>query len=110
MARRAHRLDLWMNGAPVGLDLIRRGWLNVEVEQPLYAQAAAVAALMDKIVNKQPIEPGEYDIIGLTGTVTEEAWGPNIKLPGAAIDASNVDDAKFWGNLQPPTDEVTSIE
>ena len=31
------------NGAPVGLDLIRKGWLNVEVEQPLYAQAAAVA-------------------------------------------------------------------
>ncbi len=31
------------NGAPVGLDLIRKGWLNVEVEQPLYAQSAAVA-------------------------------------------------------------------
>ena len=28
------------NGAPVGLDLIRKGWLNVEVEQPMYAQAA----------------------------------------------------------------------
>ncbi len=98
------------NGAPVGLDLIRKGWLNVEVEQPLYAQAAAVAAFMDKIVNKQPIEPGTYDIIGLTGTVTEEAWGPNIKLPGAAIDKSNVDDPKFWGNLKPPTDTVKSIE
>ena len=41
------------NGAPVGLDLIRKGWLNVEVEQPLYAQAAAVAMFMDKIANKQ---------------------------------------------------------
>lgn len=98
------------NGAPVGLDLIRKGWLNVEVEQPLYAQAAAVAAFMDKIVNKAEIKPGEYDIIGLKGTVTNEAWGPNIKLPGAAIDKSNVDDAKFWGNLKPPTDEVKSIE
>lgn len=98
------------NGAPVGLDLIRKGWLNVEVEQPLYAQAAAVAAFMDKIVAKAPIEPGEYDIIGLTGTVTDEAWGPNIKLPGAAIDKSNVDDPKFWGNLQPPTSTVTSIQ
>jgi ribose transport system substrate-binding protein len=98
------------NGAPVGLDLIRKGWLNVEVEQPLYAQAAAVAAFMDKIVNKAEIKPGEYDIIGLTGTVTNEAWGPNIKLPGAAIDKSNVDDAKFWGNLKPPTDTVKSIE
>lgn len=31
------------NGAPVGLDLIRKGWEQVEVEQPLYAQAAAIA-------------------------------------------------------------------
>jgi len=98
------------NGAPVGLDLIRKGWLNVEVEQPLYAQAAAVAAFMDKIVNKQEIKPGEYDIIGLKGVVTNEAWGPNIKLPGAAIDKSNVDDPKFWGNLKPPTDSVKSVE
>jgi ribose transport system substrate-binding protein len=98
------------NGAPVGLDLIRKDWLNVEVEQPLYAQAAAVAAFMDKIVNKQEIKPGEYDIIGLKGVVTEEAWGPNIKLPGAAIDKSNVDDPKFWGNLKPPTDQVKVIE
>lgn len=98
------------NGAPVGLDLIRKGWLNVEVEQPLYAQAAAVAAFMDKIVAKSEIAPGEYDIIGLKGTVTNEAWGPNIKLPGAAIDSSNVDDPKFWGNLKPPTDTVTAIQ
>ena len=53
------------NGAPVGLDLIRKGWLNVEVEQPLYAQAAAVAMFMDKVVNKQEIKPGEYDVLGL---------------------------------------------
>lgn len=97
------------NGAPVGLDLIRKGWLNVEVEQPLYAQAAAVAMFMDKIVAKAEIKPGEYDVIGLKGTVTNEAWGPNIKLPGAAIDKSNVDDSKFWGNLKPPTSTVTSV-
>ncbi len=98
------------NGAPVGLDLIRKGWLNVEVEQPLYAQAAAVAAFMDKIVAKAEIKPGEYDIIGLKGVVTTEAWGPNIKLPGSAIDKSNVDDPKFWGNLKPPTDQVKAVE
>ncbi|QPC87789.1 substrate-binding domain-containing protein [Mesorhizobium sp. NBSH29] len=98
------------NGAPVGLDLIRKGWLNVEVEQPLYAQAAAVAMFMDKIVNKQEIKPGEYDVIGLKGVVTNEEWGPNIKVPGAAIDKSNVDDPKFWGNLKPPTDTVKSAE
>jgi ribose transport system substrate-binding protein len=98
------------NGAPVGLDLIRKGWLNVEVEQPLYAQAAAVAMFMDKIVNKQEIKPGEYDVLGLKSTVTNEAWGPNIKIPGAAITKDNIDNPSFWGNLKPPTDTVKSIE
>lgn len=98
------------NGAPVGLDLIRKGWLNVEVEQPLYAQAAAVAMFMDKIVGKQEIKAGEYDVLGLKSTVTTEAWGPNIKIPGAAITKDNIDNPAFWGNLKPPTDTVKSVE
>ena len=98
------------NGAPVGLDLIRRGWLNVEVEQPLYAQAAAVAMFMDKVVNKQEIKPGEYDVIGLKGTLTDESWGPNLRLPGAAITKENVDDPAFWGNLKPPSDTEKPVE
>ena len=98
------------NGAPVGLDLIRKGWLQVEVEQPLYAQAAAVAMFMDKIVAKEEIKPGEYDVLGLKSTVTSEEWGPNIKIPGAAITKDNVDNPAFWGNMQPPTDTVTSVK
>jgi ribose transport system substrate-binding protein len=98
------------NGAPVGLDLIRKGWLNVEVEQPLYAQAAAVAMFMDKIVNKQEIKPGEYDVLGLKGVLTNEAWGPNIKIPGSAINKENVDNPAFWGNLKPPTGTIQSVE
>ncbi len=98
------------NGAPVGLDLIRKGWLNVEVEQPLYAQAAAVAMFMDKLANKQEIKPGEYDVLGLKGVVTTEAWGPNIKIPGAAITKDNVDDPAFWGNLKPPAGTVKPVE
>jgi ribose transport system substrate-binding protein len=98
------------NGAPVGLDLIRKGWLNVEVEQPLYAQAAAVGMFMDKIVNKQEIKAGEYDVIGLKSTVTIEAWGPNIKIPGAAITKDNIDNPSFWGNLKPPAGEIKSVE
>ncbi len=49
-------------------------------------------------------------MIGLTGTVTNEAWGPNIKLPGAAITPENVDNPAFWGNLKPPTDTITPLE
>ena len=98
------------NGAPVGLDLIRKGWLNVEVEQPLYAQAAAVAMFMDKIAGKQPIKPGDYGVIGLKGVVTDETWGPNLKVPGAAIDKSNVDDPKFWGNQKAPSSTIKSVQ
>ena len=98
------------NGAPVGLDLIRKGWEQVEVEQPMVAQAAALAMFADKVVNKQEIKPGHYSVTGLDSEMTIESWGPNIKIPGAAITKDNVDDPKFWGNLKPPTEKVMSVE
>jgi ribose transport system substrate-binding protein len=98
------------NGAPVGLDLIRKGWLNVEVEQPLYAQSAAVAMFADKIVNKQEIKAGTYNVLGLESVLTVESWGPNIKIPGAAITKANVDEPRFWGNLKAPTDPIKPVE
>jgi ribose transport system substrate-binding protein len=39
------------NGAPVGLDMIRKGWEQVEVEQPMVAQAAALAMFADTVIN-----------------------------------------------------------
>jgi ribose transport system substrate-binding protein len=98
------------NGAPVGLDLIRKGWEQVEVEQPLYAQAAAIAMFADKVVNKQEIKPGTYSVLGLESTVTIEKWGPNIKIPGAAITKDNIDEPRFWGNLKAPTDKIVPVE
>ncbi len=97
------------NGAPVGLDLIRKGWEQVEVEQPLFAQAAALAMFADKVVGKQELKPGSYDVLGLQGTLTIESWGPNIKLPGAAITKDNVDDPKFWGNMKTPETPVAAV-
>ncbi len=98
------------SGVPVALDLIRKGWLNVEVEQPLYAQAAAVAMFADKIVNKQEIKPGNYTVLGLDSVVTIEKWGPNIKIPGAVITKDNVDEPRFWGNLKAPADKIMPVE
>jgi ribose transport system substrate-binding protein len=98
------------NGAPVGLDLIRKGWEQVEVEQPLYAQAAALAMFADKVVNKQEIKPGSYKVLGLDSTLTIESWGANIKIPGAAITKANVDDPRFWGNLKAPSEPVKPVE
>jgi ribose transport system substrate-binding protein len=98
------------NGAPVGLDLIRKGWEQVEVEQPLYAQAAALAMFADLVVNKKPIKPGTYKVLGLDSVLTTEAWGPNIKIPGAAITKDNVDEPRFWGNLKAPKDPITPVQ
>ncbi len=98
------------NGAPCRPRPDPQGLVNVEVEQPLYAQAAVVAMFMDKIAGKAEIKAGEYDVLGLKSTVTIESWGPNIKIPGAAITKENVDNPAFWGNMKPPTDTVKSVE
>jgi ribose transport system substrate-binding protein len=98
------------NGAPVGLDNIRAGWQQVEVEQPLYAQIYGLAMFMPKILRGEALEPGTYDVVGLDGVLTMEEWGPDLKVPGAAITPENVDDTRFWGNLTAPTDPVTVVE
>ena len=98
------------NGAPVGLDLIRKGWEQVEVEQPLYAQAAAIGMFADKVANKQEIKPGKYKVLGLDSEMTIESWGPNLKIPGAAITKDNVDESRFWGNLKAPSEPVKLVE
>lgn len=98
------------NGAPVGLDLIRKGWEQVEVEQPLYAQAAAIGMFADKVANKEEIKPGKYKVLGLESELTIESWGPNLKIPGAAITKENVDESRFWGNLKAPSEPITPVE
>jgi ribose transport system substrate-binding protein len=98
------------NGAPVGLDMIRSGWEQVEVEQPLFAQVYGVAMFLDKLVAGEELTAGTYDILGLEGTLSKEDWGWNIKLPGAAITIDNVDNMTFWGNLSAPSDAVPVVE
>ncbi|MEQ8968313.1 MAG: sugar ABC transporter substrate-binding protein [Azospirillaceae bacterium] len=98
------------NGAPVGLDLIRQGWEQVEVEQPLYAQIWGMAMFTPMIVAGETPEEGTYDILGLDSELVMEDWGPTLYIPGAAITSDNVDEPRFWGNLQPPEDPVDPIE
>jgi ribose transport system substrate-binding protein len=98
------------NGAPVGLDNIRSGWQQVEVEQPLYAQIYGLAMFTPMILEGRMPEPGTYDVVGLKSELTMEEWGPNLKIPGAAITADNVDDTRFWGNLTPPDQPVDVVE
>ncbi len=98
------------NGAPIGLDMIREGWLQAEVEQPMFAQVWGLAMFIDKVVAGEPIEPGTYEVLGLESTLTIEPWGPNLEIPGAVITAENVDNPAFWGNQQMPEDPVVPVE
>jgi ribose transport system substrate-binding protein len=98
------------NGAPVGLDNIRSGWQQVEVEQPLYAQVYGLAMFAPMILAGKTPAAGSYDVVGLQSELTIEEWGPNLKIPGAAITPENVDDTRFWGNLTPPDQPVAVVE
>jgi ribose transport system substrate-binding protein len=98
------------NGAPVGLDNIRSGWQQVEVEQPLYAQVYGLAMFTPMILAGKTPEAKTYDVVGLQSELTIEDWGPNLKIPGAAITKANVDDTRFWGNLTPPDQPVQVVE
>lgn len=96
-------------GMPVGLKLLRDGWVQTIVEQPLYGQVYGLAMFLDKVINKQAIKPGMYDVVGLQSEITDEKWGPNLRVPGGVITKDNVDDNKFWGNLKPPGVPVPAV-
>jgi ribose transport system substrate-binding protein len=96
-------------GMPVGLKLLREGWVSTIVEQPLYGQVYGMAMFLDHVISKKDIKPGMYDVVGLNSEITIEKWGPNLRVPGGVITKANVD-AKFWGNLKPPGVPVPKVE
>ncbi|MER9139576.1 sugar ABC transporter substrate-binding protein [Mesorhizobium sp. M0830] len=97
------------DGDPGGLAQIRAGWQQASVAQPMYAQALAVAEVLDKLVNKQPLNVGTYQVLGLDAALTIESWGPYFKIPGKVVTKENVDDPDVWGNGKIPDVKVTPI-
>lgn len=97
-------------GMPVGLDLLRKGWVQTIVEQPLYGQVYGLAMFLDHVIEKKEIKPGTYDVVGLPSELTIEEWGPNLSVPGGVITKDNVDDPRFWGNQQPPGVPVPKVD
>ncbi|OQX57360.1 hypothetical protein B5M50_05915 [candidate division KSB1 bacterium 4484_219] len=85
-------------GMPMGLDLIREGWCQATVQQPVIAQARGVAMFLDKIVQHQCPKPGTYDVGGLEATLVYQDYGPELQIPGDVITIDNVDDPRWWGN------------
>jgi len=97
------------NGAPIGLDNIRAGWQQVEVEQPLYAQAYGIAMFLDKLVRDEALEPGTYEVLGRQAELSEEPWGMTLRVAGEAVRPDNVNEPRFWGNLNPPSEPVAVV-
>jgi len=85
-------------GMPMGLNLVREGWLQSTVEQPLAAQAEGVSMFLDDVIGKKKIEPGKYSVGGFECDLVEKSYGPELMIPGSVITLKNVDDPKFWGN------------
>jgi ribose transport system substrate-binding protein len=104
--------DIFMlasSGMPVALDHIRQGWQQAEVEQPTFAQVYGIAMFLPMILKGEKPQPGTYKVLGLDAVLTDEAWGPNLKIPGATIVKENVDNPRFWGNMKVPTDPVEPV-
>ncbi len=65
---------------------------------------------LDRLFRSAGFRTGGAKVDALASAPTVEESGPNIKIPGAAITPENVDDPRFWGNLQPPTEPVEPVE
>jgi ribose transport system substrate-binding protein len=85
-------------GMPMGLDLVREGWIQATVEQPLTAQADGVAMFLDDVIAGKEIKSGTYTVGGFEADVVIKEYGPELMIPGSVITKENVDDKKFWGN------------
>ncbi|MBY5406685.1 sugar ABC transporter substrate-binding protein [Rhizobium leguminosarum] len=93
-----------------GLAQIRAGWQQIAVGAPMYAQAYAIAMFLDKILKGEPLKAGEYEVLGLKSELTDEKWGPNLKIPGALVTKDNVDDPIHWANGKLPTQKVVPVQ
>lgn len=93
-------LMIGTGGLPVGLQSIRDGWLTETVQAPLPEQTAGLWQYLPDVVAHKTIPAGTVDIQGLQSQIMIESWGPTLRLPGSVIDAQNVGDPSFWGNMK----------
>lgn len=85
-------------GMPMGLELIRNGWLHADVEQPVSAQAEGIAMFLDDIIKGNEIKLGSYEVLGIPAEMVEQPYGLELRISGSVITNENVDDPIFWGN------------
>ncbi len=85
-------------GMPMGLELIRDGWLQATIDFPTIECVEGVVNFLDDIINKREIKPGKYNIAGVESELTIQPYGPEILHPGKPITEENVNDPELWGN------------
>jgi ribose transport system substrate-binding protein len=90
------------SGLPVGLQLIRDGWMALTIDYPLSPEYVASIDAVTLLLSGGALEPCMWDIDGYQNQVTLEAWGPTLWVPGEVITADNVDDPNLWGNIEIP--------
>jgi ribose transport system substrate-binding protein len=88
------------DGAGSGLDLIRQGWMQETVAVPMVEQVKAIWTFMGKVIAKEELKAGSYDIDKIKAEMVIESWGPTLYLPGQIINKDNVDNPALWGNLK----------
>lgn len=86
------------SGMPMGLELIRDGWLYADVEQPVSAQAEGIAMFLDDVINGNEIKLGAYEVMSIPAEIIMQPYGLELRISGSVVNAENVDDPKFWGN------------
>jgi len=85
-------------GMPMGLELIRSGWMTVDIEYSPMSLAEGIVMFLDDILNKNEIKPGSYTVMGRSAELTIQSFGPELKIAGSVVNSENVDDPNLWGN------------
>lgn len=90
------------SGLPVGLDLIRQGWMALTVDYPLSPEYVSSIDVISLLGSGATLTPCAWEIGGYTNELKLEDWGPTLYVPGEVITKDNVDDPNLWGNVKIP--------
>jgi ribose transport system substrate-binding protein len=93
------------DGSPTGLDLVKDGWMQVNIAVPMVQQAWGLFQFLEEIIEGEDIKPGKYDIKGIDSEIINEEWGPTLYLPGEVLTLENSDNPDLWGNLEVQMEE-----
>ena len=91
------------SGLPVGLDLIREGWMVETIDYPLSPEYVSSIDFICKKLAGEDVALGTWEIGGYKNEVKDEKWGRTLWIPGEIITKANVDDPNLWGNIKIPS-------